>query len=73
MGFIAYSSPLEALTDDIMIDGSTPPTLTEKDYLGINFSTIPDVEMIQVQIDSDRFIEFLDKRGNFFESYNSII
>ncbi len=39
-------------------------SFTEKDYLGINFSTIPDVEMIQVQIDSDKFIEFLDRRGN---------
>jgi len=49
---------------DSMLKPYSRNDLTEKDYLGINFSTIPDVEMIQVQIDSDRFIEFLDKRGN---------
>ena len=55
MGFIAYSSPLQALTDDIMIDGSTPPTLTEKDYfildkIDINYVGVNDAENINVDV-----------------------
>ena len=52
MGFIAYSSPLLALTDDIMIDGST---LTEKDYfildkIDINYVGVNDAENINVDV-----------------------
>ena len=72
MGFIAYSSPLLALTDDIMIDGST---LTEKDYfildkIDINYVGVNDAENINVDVKLNIYNSYEERlvRGNLLMS-----
>ena len=72
MGFIAYSSPLQALTDDIMIDGST---LTEKDYfildkIDINYVGVNDAENINVDVKLNIYNSYEERlvRGNLLMS-----
>ena len=75
MGFIAYSSPLVALTDDIMIDGSTRSTLTEKDYfildkIDINYVGVNDAENINVDVKLNIYNSYEERlvRGNLLMS-----
>ena len=72
MGFIAYSSPLVALTDDIMIDGST---LTEKNYyildkIDINYVGVNDAENINVDVKLNIYDSYEERlvRGNLLTS-----
>ena len=72
MGFIAYSSPLVALTDDIMIDGST---LTEKHYyildkIDINYVGVNDAENINVDVKLNIYDSYEERlvRGNLLTS-----
>ena len=72
MGFIAYSSPLVALTDDIMIDGST---LTEKNYyildkIDINYVGVNDAENINVDVKLNIYNSYEERlvRGNLLMS-----
>ena len=75
MGFIAYSSPLQVLTDDIMIDGSTRSTLTEKDYfildkIDINYVGVNDAENINVDVKLNIYNSYEERlvRGNLLMS-----